>query len=61
MWTKEDIIIALFMMCVVFAILVLIVRAMYPNRVVVDERDEFDEYVAENPETRFRKASGEEV
>jgi hypothetical protein len=30
------------------------------NRVVADERDEFDDYVWENPETRFRKVNGED-
>jgi hypothetical protein len=37
MWTIQDIIIALFIVAMIGGILALIVRAMYPNRVVIDE------------------------
>lgn len=37
MWTIQDIITALFIVAVIGGILTLIVRAMYPNRVVIDE------------------------
>jgi hypothetical protein len=37
MWTIQDIIIALFIVAVIGGILTLVVRAMYPNRVVIDE------------------------
>ena len=57
MWTIADIIIALFMIAVIGAILTLIVRAIYPNRVIIDEPYE----ARETTETRYRKASGEEV
>jgi hypothetical protein len=38
-------------------ILTLIVRAIYPPRVIIDEPYE----ARETPEARYRKASGEEV
>lgn len=59
MWTGTDILIALMILAAIFGIITLIVRALYPNKVVADERDEFDDYVSENPETRFRKADSE--
>ena len=37
MWTGVDIIIDLFMIAVIGAILTLIVREIYPNRVIIDE------------------------
>ena len=54
MWTKEDIIIALVLAVLFGAIITLLVRAIYPNRVVIDEP-----YERETPESRYRKASGE--
>jgi hypothetical protein len=46
------------MIAVIGAILTLIVRAIYPNRVIPDD----EPYEArETTETRYRKASGEEV
>jgi hypothetical protein len=59
MWTGADILIALVILAAILVIITLIVRALYPNKVVADERDEFDDYVSENPETRFRKADSE--
>ncbi len=58
MWTGADIIIALMILAAILGIITLIVRALYPNKVVADE-DEFAEYVRENPETRFRKVDGD--
>jgi hypothetical protein len=57
MWTKEDIIIALVLAVLFGAIITLLVRAIYPNRVVIDEPYE----QRDTPESRYRKASGEEV
>jgi hypothetical protein len=59
MWTGTDILIALFLLAAILGIITLIVRALYPNKVVADERDEFEDYVSENPETRFRKVDSE--
>jgi hypothetical protein len=61
MWTGFDILIALVILAAILGIITLIVRALYPNKVVADERDEFDNYVSENPETRFRKVNGDDV
>jgi hypothetical protein len=58
MWTGADILIALVILAAILGIITLIVRALYPNK-VVPERDEFDDYVSENPETRFRKVDSE--
>jgi hypothetical protein len=58
MWTGADFIIALVILAVILGIITLIVRAFYPNRVIPDEREDFDDY-RDTPEARFRKADSE--
>jgi hypothetical protein len=59
MWTISEILIAMFLCGFSCAILIVLVRAFYPNRVIPDEREDFDDY-RDTPETRYRKASGEQ-